>query len=67
MNYTKSVFFILAIISICGCVSCTYTVSMAHTQGTADDVIDDTATNTPNIAPNVTIPMTPGSSVGIGK
>ena len=28
--------------------SCTYNVSMAHTSGTAEDVIDDTASNTPS-------------------
>lgn len=47
--------------------SCTYNVSMAHTQGTADDVIDDTASNTPNVSPVVTVPLTPGSSIGITK
>lgn len=45
--------------------SCTFNVSMAHTSGTAADVIDDTATNTPNISPTVTIPMTPGSVLGL--
>jgi hypothetical protein len=44
--------------------ACTYNVSMAHTQGTADDVIDDTASNTPNVSPTVTIPVTPGSAIG---
>lgn len=34
--------------------SCTFNVSMAHTEGTADDVIDDTASNTPNISPTIT-------------
>jgi len=47
--------------------SCTYNVSMAHTQGTADDVIDDTASNTPNISPNVTVPLTPGSEIKVTK
>lgn len=40
---------------------------MAHTSGTADDVIDDTASNTPNVSPTVTVPLTPGSSIGITK
>lgn len=57
-----------AIISLCVSLSsCTYNVSMAHTSGYADDVIDDTNSNTPNISPNVTIPLTPGSSIGITK
>lgn len=47
--------------------SCTYNVSMAHTSGIADDVIDDTATNTPNVSPTVTVPLTPGSQIGITK
>jgi len=46
---------------------CTYNVSMAHTSGYAEDVIDDTASNTPNLSPTVTVPMTPGSSVQVEK
>lgn len=37
--------------------ACTYNVSMAHTQGQADDVIDDTASNTPNVSPTITVPV----------
>lgn len=37
---------------------CTYNISMAHTEGTASDVIDDTQSNTPDISPTVTIPLT---------
>jgi len=33
---------------------------MAHTEGTAQDVIDDNATNTPNVSPVVNIPLTSG-------
>lgn len=51
----------------CLLVSCTYTVSMAHTSGTAEDVIDDTNNNTPNISPNVTVPLTPGSEIKVTK
>lgn len=39
--------------------SCSYNVSMAHTQGTADDVIDDTMSNTPNVSPTLTVPVSP--------
>lgn len=46
---------------------CTYNISMAHTSGMAEDVIDDTASNTPNVSPTVTVPLTPGSSIGITK
>ena len=37
---------------------CTYNISMAHTEGSATDVIDDTQSNTPNVSPTVTIPAT---------
>lgn len=37
--------------------SCSFNVSMAHTEGKANDVIDDNATNTPNIAPTVSTPI----------
>lgn len=55
---------ILMTISLC---SCTYNVSMAHTEGTATDTIDDTASNTPNVSPNVTVPLTPGSEIKVTK
>lgn len=38
--------------------SCTFNVSMAHTSGSATDVIDDNASNTPTISPTVSIPAT---------
>lgn len=47
--------------------SCTYNVSMAHTEGTATDTIDDTASNTPNVSPNITVPLTPGSEIRVTK
>lgn len=43
--------------------ACTYNISMAHTQGTATDVIDDNATPTAtatipvNVVPNAPIPI----------
>ncbi len=40
--------------------ACTYSITMVHTEGTASDVVDETATNTPNVSPTVTIPMVPG-------
>lgn len=42
------------------CTACTYSITMVHTEGTATDVVDETATNTPNVSPTVTIPMVPG-------
>ncbi len=41
-------------------VGCTYSITMVHTEGTASDVVDETATNTPttDISPNLAIPAT---------
>ena len=36
---------------------CTYSVSMAHTDGTADDVIDETQSTSPVISPEISIPV----------
>ena len=47
--------------------SCTFNVSMAYTQGAADDVIDDTASATPDISPVVTFPLMTGTSVGVPR
>jgi len=50
--------------------ACTYNVSMAHTQGRADDVIDDTASNTPNVSPTITVPVSAipgGSAIPVSK
>ena len=41
--------------------SCTYSITMVHTEGTASDVVDETATNTPNVSPTITVPMIPGA------
>lgn len=41
--------------------SCSFNFSMAHTEGTATDVIDDTASNTPNVSPTVSIPLPAGA------
>ncbi len=38
--------------------ACTLNVSMANTEGKAEDVIDDTQTNSPDISPNLSIPLT---------
>ena len=37
--------------------SCTYSITMVHTAGTATDVVDETATNTPSTT--ISIPTTP--------
>lgn len=40
--------------------ACTYSITMVHTSGTASDVVDETATNTPStsVTPTVSIPAT---------
>lgn len=45
--------FVIVCAILCGC---TYNISMAHTQGSAVDVIDDAATNTPTVTANIPIP-----------
>lgn len=38
--------------------SCTYSITMVHTEGQATDVVDETASNTPStsVSPNISIP-----------
>ena len=48
-------FFICVFLSIMFS-GCTYNISMAHTEGTASDVIDDTQSNQPVVSPTVSIP-----------
>lgn len=49
---------ILLSLIILSLTSCSYNISMAHTEGTATDIIDDAASNTPDIKPVLTIPAT---------
>jgi hypothetical protein len=46
----------ILIMLTCLMTACTYNISIAHTEGTAIDTIDDTASNQPNVSPNVSIP-----------
>lgn len=39
--------------------SCTYSITMVHTEGQATDVVDETATNTPSTS--VSIPVSANS------
>lgn len=36
---------------------CTYSITMVHTEGEAQDVVDETATNAPNTS--LTVPIKP--------
>lgn len=49
----KMIFLALACILNAGCV---LNMNMIHTEGTADDVVEDTTTNEPNVAPVITVP-----------
>ena len=46
--------------------SCSYSVSMQHSVGSTD-TLDEAQTTSPNVSPTVTVPLTPGSSIGITK
>jgi hypothetical protein len=37
--------------------SCTYTITLVHTQGQATDVVDDTNTPTAHVSPTLNIPV----------
>lgn len=51
-------FYFCVIISILVSNACSYSVTMTHTEGNAEDVVDQTSTANPNITldPNITIP-----------
>lgn len=42
--------------------ACTYSINLAHTEGEATDVIDDTQEASPTVSPKLTIPFTNGPS-----
>ena len=42
--------------------ACTYSINLAHTEGEASDVIDDTQEASPTVSPKLTIPFTNGPS-----
>ncbi len=37
--------------------SCTYNVTMAHTEGAASDLIDETSENTPTVSTEIRMPI----------
>lgn len=53
--------FLLALLS-----SCTYSITMVHTEGSASDVVDETQTPSTNVSPNVSLPTSyPGILLSI--
>lgn len=55
MNIKKKV--LLIAIPMLMFASCTYSITMVHTEGQATDVVDETATNAPTTS--VRVPITP--------
>jgi hypothetical protein len=45
---------VLVLSLCCTLCSCTYSIGIVHTEGTAADVIDETSTNHPKISPVIT-------------
>jgi hypothetical protein len=43
---------------LCVIISCTYSITMVHTEGTATDVVDETQRADPDIKTNLSIPAT---------
>lgn len=43
-------------LGLCGC---TYSITMVHTEGTASDVVDETATNSPSADVRLPLPTLP--------
>lgn len=61
MKRMTCLIFLVACLLVAGVylTGCTYSITMVHTEGTASDVVDETATNSPDIKPDITIPLTP--------
>ena len=60
----KHLVFSLAM-SLC-LVSCTYSVTMMHSEGSTD-TLDENQAASPNVSPNIDIPITPGAGLGLSK
>lgn len=55
MKKSLLVSFMLSLLSLTGC---TYSITMVHTEGTATDVVDETATNTPSTTVSIPVSAT---------
>ena len=52
------VFLVFCVIVMLGFLtSCTYSITMVHTEGSASDVVDEEQGADPNISPKVSLPM----------
>lgn len=48
-------FMVACALSLTGC---TISMQNIHTEGYAEDLVDETQTNTPNVSPDISIPLT---------
>ena len=53
----------ICIILLFAVTACTYSINMVHTQGQADDVVDETDTITPSTNLSVTVSLVPKTSM----
>ncbi len=58
VTYTALFFAFMVMAAILFITSCTYSITMVATHGSASDVVDETASNTPSttVTPKLTIP-----------
>ena len=61
MKRITGLLFLIACLLMCAVylTGCTYSITMVHTEGTASDVVDETATNSTDVSPDIKLPMTP--------
>ena len=48
-------YFLISIIALLS--SCTYSITMVHTEGTASDVVEEDQKASPVVSPTVTVPV----------
>ncbi len=53
--YFTLAFSVMVILALCYVTSCTYSVTLVHTQGMATEVIDETATHSPRTTATPTL------------
>jgi hypothetical protein len=54
------IFVMFVIMGILLLTSCTYSITMVHTEGSATDVVDETATNSPSTEATIPVSLTGG-------
>ncbi len=51
--------YLMLLCTIIVCTGCTYSITMVHTQGEAQDVVDETATSSPSTSVSIPVSMPP--------